>query len=357
MPIRREHGFDIPLGPVVKSIGRDQRMRELERQQQLLDLEYAQLDETARRYDLGLAAQMQQSTLDRQFGYDQMGQRADEFQQGLAADVYTRQLDADAGLAQQMLQNAGYEFQQQQITQRAVMNSDAQNARARARRQFDKAMADREAILGMQKEGSLTPRMLEEAIRQWEEQNQMDWGLPDQIAQQQTEQDVTARVLPAMRQRLGPLGNTVTDQELGTFILPDGTVNQEGFDAFVKDKQEWEKIRISEERVDAAGTAESEPALIEKKTRERRVQQQVEAPDIKYDYEAEVQKAKASAFKRFQQLLKEAAAAASTKGDVAKGIAPKTVTPDELPASVRKRLSEQALMENPMPLPPPGYMP
>jgi len=360
MAIRREYYAPASaVGPIAVETGRGALLRQLQDQLRQQDLAYAQLDEGGRRYDLGLAADQQNQSLNRQLGYDQLGQRADQFQQGLQADIYARELGIQGQLAAQDLQNQGYNQYQQQATQRALMGYEAQAARAREKQTFDKNMADRDAVLAMMKDGKLTPRAEQQAKEIWEQQTGMPWGLPDDLAAQSANAEMQNRTIPAMRSRLGPLSPQVSDDELSTFIMPDGNVDWQSFGDFVADKQEWEKIDISRQKAEATGSAHTPDALLQKKQTDYQIEQQVKAPEIRHQYDASVQQAMAKATARYHQLLKEAATAATSAANsgVPTGGAKKVVSPDQLPADVKQRLKMQAYAENPKPIPPPGYVP
>jgi hypothetical protein len=212
VPITRVYTPDATLaGGIAADTGRGNLLRELQQLNREAQLRYAQLGESQRQYDLGLAARLQQSGLDRQFGYDQMAQRADQFQQGLQADVYAKELGIMGGLAQQDMQNQGYAAYQQQATQRNADTQLAQIAKLRQTQQFEKAMADREAILDYQRNGKLTEQGMQAAIQGWEQQNGMAWGLPDQLANQEND--------AAQQQRLANLANMVREPDTGAPVL------------------------------------------------------------------------------------------------------------------------------------------
>lgn len=227
MGIRRVYQAPATLaGEVGVQTGRGSRLTELLDMARREELQYAQLAEGQRQYDLGLTAKLQQAEQDRQFGYDQLASREDQFYAGTQADLQARQMQADAGLAQQMLQNAGYAEYQQQATERAYNTQQAQTARAYDDQRFKNFMASREAI--MEYQPRMTDQQYQEAVQQWEQQSGMAWGLPDEMAAAEADDAMRARFEAIANSAISPLtGQPVMSVEQIQARMDNGATQKE----------------------------------------------------------------------------------------------------------------------------------
>jgi hypothetical protein len=242
VPITRVYSPDAGIaGGIAADTGRGNLRTQLQQLAQQEAFKYAQLGEQQRQYDLGIAQRGQQGYLDRQFGYTQLAQRGQQFQQGLQADIYARQLAVEGGLAQQELQNRGYEIAQQAANQRTIDTQLGQLARQQQTQQFEKAMADRKGLEQFFLDGKITPQQLQAGRDQWEQIYGMPWSLPDEMAQQQAglqEQQEMATFAQAMANPItGEL--PFTPEAIGA-MRNAGMSNKEIMDAGMK--------KLSEER-------------------------------------------------------------------------------------------------------------
>lgn len=187
--LRYNPAYDAAMG-VAQQTGQGELQRRLQELANRNAMEQARIDEGARQFDLSQAAQQYNQTAQRGLQYAALGQnqaelqqRGQQFQYGIDARLAEQQMQGDQMLAGQAMQN-----------QRAFVGEQSRMAREAANRRFEKSMKDREVLLDQFQRGGLTPRQQQQAISQWENNAQMDWGMPDQMAAQEDNQAQQDRV-------------------------------------------------------------------------------------------------------------------------------------------------------------------
>lgn len=191
--LRYNPAYDAAMG-VAQQTGQGELQRRLQELANRNAMEQARIDEGARQFDLSQAAQQYNQTAQRGLQYASLGanfaqnqaelqQRGQQFQYGIDARLAEQQMQGDQMLAGQAMQN-----------QRAFVGEQSRMAREAANRRFEKSMKDREVLLDQFQRGGLTPKQQQQAISQWENDAQMDWGMPDQMAAQEDNQAQQDRV-------------------------------------------------------------------------------------------------------------------------------------------------------------------
>jgi len=179
---------------VAQDTGEGDLLRQLNEIARRDQMEAARLDEQARQFDLGLAANQQNQASQRGFQYASLGANVAQNQAAMQQRAMEQQSLIDARLAEQQMQGEQMLAGQQMQNQRAFVGEQARVAREAANRRFEKSMKDREVLLDQFQRGMLTPQQEQQAIASWEESAGMDWGMPDEMAAQDEGQAMQERV-------------------------------------------------------------------------------------------------------------------------------------------------------------------
>lgn len=179
---------------VAQDTGEGDLLRQLNEIARRDQMEAARLDEQARQFDLGLAANQQNQASQRGFQYASLGANVAQNQAAMQQRAMEQQSLIDARMAEQQMQGEQVLAGQQMQNQRAFVGEQARVAREAANRRFEKSMKDREVLLDQFQRGMLTPQQEQQAIASWEEAAQMDWGMPDEMANQEAGQADQQRV-------------------------------------------------------------------------------------------------------------------------------------------------------------------
>lgn len=179
---------------VAQDTGEGDLLRQLNEIARRDQMEAARLDEQARQFDLGLAANQQNQASQRGFQYASLGANVAQNQAAMQQRAMEQQSLIDARMAEQQMQGEQMLAGQQMQNQRAFVGEQARVAREAANRRFEKSMKDREVLLDQFQRGMLTPQQEQQAIASWEEAAGMDWGMPDEMAAQDEGQAMQERV-------------------------------------------------------------------------------------------------------------------------------------------------------------------
>lgn len=191
--LRYNPAYDLSMG-AAQQTGEGQLLRQLQDQARQDALQQGRLDESARQFDLGLAAQQYDRTAQRGYQYAALGANVAQNQQAMQQQAWNQQNAIEARLAEQQMQGDQMMAGQAAQTQRAFIGEQARMAREAANRRFEKSMKDREVLMDQFQRGMLTPAQEQQAITQWEELSGMDWGMPDEMAAQEGDQVQQERI-------------------------------------------------------------------------------------------------------------------------------------------------------------------
>lgn len=263
----------------------------------------------------GLLEQQRQFNIDTGFRTQQAGnqdflQRSQLAQQGQQFNVQTRQ--RDLAMLNDYLQNqqqAELQAQQQQLyaenlaqqaqaqkeaTARSLYGQYGGLAKQQNQQQFELAQSQQKAILEARQKGLITQEQYSAAIPQWEEQFQMPWGFPGQLAaeheQTQEQAQVQAFIDSAPR-------NPVTGEPLISAEAFRATGGDPKLINALYTKAMSESTRLFSEQNDMKGQAE-----IEKKNHEMALKAAAQTNDIAADNAFNQQKLQHEALMAKQKL-------------------------------------------------------
>lgn len=191
--LRYNPAYNLSMG-TAQQTGEGDLLRQLNEIARRESMEQQRLDEGARQFDMGLAAQQYDQQADRGYRWAALGAEVGQDNARLQQQAYSQQANIDARLAEQQMQGDSMLAGQMAQTERSFIGEQSQMAREAANRRFQKSMKDREVLLDMFQRGLLTPQQEQQAKQNWSQQSGMEFGVPDEMANQDASAAEEARV-------------------------------------------------------------------------------------------------------------------------------------------------------------------
>ncbi|BBO33613.1 hypothetical protein [Lacipirellula parvula] len=325
---------------------------QLGEQQRQFDLEYQfQQDQAA------LTNQLQRSQLDQQLYQFNANQSQNAYQFGAQNQLQwaglnqnANRIAADIDLQQQGIDQNAWQVDREAQAREAQANAavDAQRMKLAAQQQqkveernIAQAIRSQEAIM---KFPFTSQAQFDAAINGWQQKFGIDWDFPKRAVAEQQVLDGEVRkqnFIDSWSQFTGLDASIISGMTVDTPSGPQLSVDPQVVTSMAK------------ARIDDARLRDNKTNEIEAKTKSSEAMLQQKQAEARQKYDAEVNIAQGAVVARYHELLKEEAEALTDMGerDPATG---KAFTALTLPDSVKLRLRQQAMQENPKPIAPVG---